>query len=94
MAALAPAGLAPESPHLAVQPVTIARVAEHATVPQNHIFLRPTLSVREVPMRAPLAETMVLAKLRVKRWFWVLAPAAPKRMGRKYPRPFPDHCCN
>jgi hypothetical protein len=42
IAALAPAGLAPVEPHLAVHPVTIARVPEHARVPQNHIFLRPT----------------------------------------------------
>ena len=90
IAALAPAGLAPVEPHLAVHPVTIARVPEHASVPQNHIFLRPTgrgvldtaglvhpinraqkryvpLSVKDVPMRAPLADTMVFAKFRVRR---------------------------
>ena len=33
IAVLAPAGLEPSDPHLAVQPVTMARHAEHAKVP-------------------------------------------------------------
>lgn len=41
MAAFAPAGLALLEPHLAVHPVTMARVAELAIVPQNQTVLRP-----------------------------------------------------
>ena len=42
------------------------------------------MSVSDVPIKAPIAETTVLTKLRVNRLFCVFAPALANRIVRKY----------